>query len=154
MCTHVSLNEVHSQERHIDGGVSIVFPDGTTKTISPGGTENITFPDSTVVTVQARQFLWELDTNLLFVCWYQLIWKVTRTDVPTPFKTISLIGQCTGAGYFSFTYQLNNSRHMDNWISIGFLVPVEISWSGKREQNRQDAREGDWKLSSKTALPD
>ena len=40
------------QERHIDGGVSIVFPDGTTKTISPSGTENITFPDSTVVIVQ------------------------------------------------------------------------------------------------------
>ena len=42
------------QERHIDGGVSIVFPDGTTKTISPSGTENITFPDSTVVIVQAN----------------------------------------------------------------------------------------------------
>ena len=66
MCTHVSLNEVHSQERHIDGGVSIVFPDGTTKTISPGGTENITFPDSTVVTVQAKDNFYG---NLIPICY-------------------------------------------------------------------------------------
>ena len=32
--------------------MSIVFPDGTTKLISPNGTENITFPDKTNVIVQ------------------------------------------------------------------------------------------------------
>ena len=32
--------------------MSIVFPDGTTKMISPNGTENITFPDKTNVIVQ------------------------------------------------------------------------------------------------------
>ena len=48
------VDQTQFQERHIDGGVSIVFPDGTTKTISPSGTESITFPDSTVVIVKAN----------------------------------------------------------------------------------------------------
>ena len=30
-----------SQERHVDGSVSIIFPDGTTKVISPSGVETI-----------------------------------------------------------------------------------------------------------------
>ena len=43
-----------SQERHVDGSVSIIFPDGTTKVISPSGVETITFPDKTVVIVQTN----------------------------------------------------------------------------------------------------
>ena len=48
------MNMTRWQERHVDGSVSIIFPDGTRKVISPSGVETITFPDNTVVTVQTN----------------------------------------------------------------------------------------------------
>ena len=48
------MNMTRWQERHVDGSVSIIFPDGTRKLISASGAETITFPDNTVVTVQTN----------------------------------------------------------------------------------------------------